>query len=157
MCKPLRLGRLFHQGEEKLFLTSVVEKGQLEDFGEDRETYLLQAQVDKRLDIRVTVIGDRCFATEIESQVDPESVVDWRHGGTDLAHSPHELPDEIAGLCLDLCAGYGLRFGAIDLALRPDGGYSFFEVNPNGQWAWIEQLTGAPLSSALADLLLSAC
>ncbi|MGH3800408.1 MAG: hypothetical protein ACRDTD_09805 [Pseudonocardiaceae bacterium] len=27
------------------------------------------------------------------------------------------------------------------------------ECNPNGQWAWIEDETGLPISSALADAL----
>ena len=35
-----------------------------------------------------------------------------------------------------------------------DDRFVFFEINPNGQWAWIEQLTGQPLSAALADELL---
>jgi len=157
VCKPLRLGRLLHRGEEKLFLTSRVSPAQLQDFPEGGETYLLQALVEKRADIRVTVVGEHCFAVEIDSQSDPDSLVDWRHGGTALHHAVHQLPDQISRLCVELCAGYGLCFGAIDLALRPDGGYTFFEVNPNGQWAWIEQLTGLPLSSALADLLLSPC
>ena len=157
VCKPLRLGRLLHGVEEKLFLTSRVSRAQLEDFPKSGETFLLQALVAKRADIRVTVIGERCFAVEIDSQRDADSAVDRRHGGTALDHAIHQLPDEISRQCVELCGGYGLRFGAIDLALRPDGGYTFFEVNPNGQWAWIEQLTGLPLSSALADLLLSPC
>jgi glutathione synthase/RimK-type ligase-like ATP-grasp enzyme len=157
VCKPLRLGRLIHEGEEKLFMTSRVGKEQLEEFPEAGETYLLQALIEKRADIRVTVIGERVFAVEIDSQCEEASRVDWRHGGTKLPHTPHELPDEVAGLCLSLCAAYALHFGAIDLALCPDGGYTFFEVNPNGQWAWIEQLTGQPLSAAIADLLLSQC
>lgn len=157
ICKPLRLGRLVHEGEEKLFLTSTVSRDQLDDLGEGRETYMLQELVEKHADIRVTVIGEKCFAVEIDSQSDPESLIDWRHGGTSLRHSLHRLPDEVSHLCRRLCDGYGLHFGAIDLALRPDGGYTFFEVNPNGQWAWIEQLTGLPLSSTLADLLLGPC
>jgi glutathione synthase/RimK-type ligase-like ATP-grasp enzyme len=157
ICKPLRLGRLMHEGEEKLFLTSRVGPDQLERFPESGETYLLQGLIDKRDDIRVTVIGQRCFAVAIDSQDDPDSVVDWRQGGTNLDHAVHRLPEEISQLCLELCRSYDLQFGAIDLALRPDGGYTFFEVNPNGQWAWIEQLTGLPLSDALADLLLSPC
>lgn len=48
---------------------------------------------------------------------------------------------------------YGLRFAAIDLARRTDGGYTFFELNPNGQWAWVEQMTGLPLRAALANEL----
>jgi hypothetical protein len=41
----------------------------------------------------------------------------------------------------------------VDLARRPDGSYTFFELNPNGQWAWIEQRTSVPLRAHLADLL----
>jgi len=48
---------------------------------------------------------------------------------------------------------YGLEFSAIDLARHIDGTYVFFELNPNGQWAWVEQLTGLPLRYRLADLL----
>lgn len=157
VCKPLRLGRVIHGGEEKLFMTSRIDPTLLGDLGEGRETYLLQQLVEKRSDIRVTVIDGRSFAVEIDSQSDSDSMVDWRRGGTALRHSVHRLPDEISDLCVALCESYGLRFGAIDLALRPDGGYAFFEINPNGQWAWIEQLTGQPLAAALADLLLGPC
>ena len=65
-----------------------------------------------------------------------------------------QLPEEIEEGCLALCRHYGLEFGAIDLAIGPDGAYTFFEINPNGQWAWLEQETGQPLRSRLADLLM---
>ena len=59
----------------------------------------------------------------------------------------------MAEKCLALTRSYGLAFGAIDLARVDDGLYTFFEINPNGQWAWIEQLTGQPLRQAMAGLL----
>jgi hypothetical protein len=31
----------------------------------------------------------------------------------------------------------------------------FLEINTNGQWGWIEEHTGLPLTSAMADLLTS--
>jgi len=48
----------------------------------------------------------------------------------------------------------GLCFGAIDLIVTPDDDHVFLEVNPNGQWLWIEELTGLPISHAIADLLM---
>jgi hypothetical protein len=39
------------------------------------------------------------------------------------------------------------------MVLTPDGRYVFLELNPNGQWAWIERETGMPLCEALVDLL----
>lgn len=119
------------------------------------EPYLFQALAPKRYDIRVTVIGDEVFAARIVSQVRPESMVDWRKARPGaLKHEVEDLPAAVAQRCVELCRHYGLAFGAIDLALRPDGGYTFFELNPNGQWAWVEQRTGLALRSRLADLLL---
>jgi glutathione synthase/RimK-type ligase-like ATP-grasp enzyme len=48
----------------------------------------------------------------------------------------------------------GLCFGAIDLILTPDGEYVFLEVNLNGQWAYIEDLLGLPISAAIAEMLI---
>ena len=48
----------------------------------------------------------------------------------------------------------GLRMSNIDMILTPDGEYVFLEANPNGQWAWIEDCTGFPLTTALVDELL---
>jgi glutathione synthase/RimK-type ligase-like ATP-grasp enzyme len=49
----------------------------------------------------------------------------------------------------------GLSYGAIDMILTPDGRYVFLEINPNGQYYWIEQMTGLPISDAVCDLLIA--
>jgi len=46
-----------------------------------------------------------------------------------------------------------LSFGAIDLLLTPTGEYVFLEINPNGQWYWLELITGIPLTNAMCDVL----
>lgn len=155
VCKPLWDGRVPSQpGEHKLFFTTLLESADAaSDIGP--EPYLFQALAPKRYDIRVTVIGDEAFAARIASQERQESTVDWRRARPGaLEHEVEQLPTDVSERCVELCRYYGLAFGAIDLALRPDGGYTFFELNPNGQWAWVEQRTGLPLRSRLADLLL---
>ena len=69
-------------------------------------------------------------------------------------HAVHALPKKIATACVDLTAALGLCFGAIDLLVTPDGRYVFLEINPNGQWAFIEEFTGLPISDAIAGLLV---
>lgn len=49
----------------------------------------------------------------------------------------------------------GSRFGVLDFLVTPAGEWYFLEINPNGQWAWIEQETGLPISSAIADALIT--
>jgi len=116
-----------------------------------------QAYVPKRVELRITVVGRQVFAAEIHSQATNHTRYDWRrydHGRT--PHFPHTLPGEIEARCLGLCELLGLRYGAIDMILTPDGRYVFLEINPNGQYLWIEQEIGSPISEAICDILMSA-
>ncbi|MEU8270714.1 MvdC/MvdD family ATP grasp protein [Sphaerisporangium sp. NPDC049002] len=120
------------------------------------EPAILQPYVPKAVELRVTVVGRQVFTAEIASQDSPRTRDDWRHYDFQRArHSVHNLPDDVALRCVDLVAALGLSFGAIDLILTPDGEYVFLEINPNGQWAWIEDLTGLPISDAIADWLMA--
>jgi len=113
-----------------------------------------QEFVDKASDIRVTVVAGDVFAAEILSQEHESSRIDWR--ATDdphLAHRIHELPYEIADLCRKLVTRLGLNFGAIDLVLKSDGSYVFLEINPNGEWVWLQDQLGFPISERIAQWL----
>jgi len=159
VCKSLHDARVPRgDGEDHgLFYTTLVTLDDLSPTsGFGAEPYLLQALVDKSYDLRVTVIGDHAYACRINSQDWPEARIDWRLGdAARMAHAVDPLERDVAERCVALTRSYGLRFSAIDLARRIDGGCSFFELNANGQWAWVEQLTGLPLASRLADELLA--
>lgn len=115
---------------------------------------IVQHEVPKRADLRVTVVDDQVFAVAIDSQTTTETQVDWRRGADpSLKHERVALPEGMAERCRALTRKLDLRFGAIDLVHRTDGGYSFLEINPNGQWAWIEQRTGVPIAAAIVDAL----
>jgi glutathione synthase/RimK-type ligase-like ATP-grasp enzyme len=114
----------------------------------------LQEFVRKKMDIRVTVIGDRLFAVGIESADYEPAQIDFRHAEVyDLAHRAVELPEPLKAACMSLVRGLGLQFGALDLLLTPQGDYAFLEINPNGQWLWLEEMAGVPLTQAMCDLL----
>jgi hypothetical protein len=152
VCKPLQDGQVRTAGS-CVFYTSRLERDHIDQLA--HEPYLFQSLVPKRYDVRVTVIGTHVFAARIESQRHPSTSVDWRRGSPGTLHyGVEDLPVALSAACRQLVSGYGLQFGAIDLARRRDGGYTFFEINPNGQWAFVEQRTGLPLRRHLADLLL---
>jgi hypothetical protein len=65
----------------------------------------------------------------------------------------HTFDQKLEERCLALPKSFGLRFSAIDLVVRPDREVVFLELNPNGQWGWIEEVTGLPIIHAIADLL----
>ena len=60
--------------------------------------------------------------------------------------------EALAGPCRALLRHYGLHYGAIDLVLTPASEYYFLEINPSGQFSWLEGLTRIPLFDTLADL-----
>ncbi len=156
--KPLRRGRLVRDQKVSLIYTNPVAPTEAEELS--RVIYtpsLFQRYVPKRVEIRVTVIGTKVFAVEIHSQDRADTHHDWRRGDTSkLLHKLHSLPSDVETKCLALVRALGLAFGAIDLVLTPGNEYVFLEINPNGQWAWIQQLCPEiPLRESLADLLIN--
>ena len=154
ICKPLEEGRLAFDDPEQLFFTSRLDltpEDALVDFGP--EPYLFQEQIPKEYDLRVTVIGSRVFGTRIDSQETELGRTDWRAAGLEAFHRTEDFRRAFRKRALHFAAHTVFNFGAIDFGRTPSGEYVFFEINPNGQWAWIEQLTGQPMASTLADLL----
>lgn len=116
---------------------------------------IFQAYVDKQFEIRVTVVGKQAFAAQIDSQAARHSKHDWRRYDHGFARqTPHVLPEDVAGLCVRLVEELGLNFGAIDLVLTPGTEYVFLEINPNGQYLWVEYATGLPISEAVCEELI---
>ncbi len=117
-----------------------------------------QEYIRKKSEIRVTIVGDRIFATEICSQQYSLTSVDWRRQmylAIKPLHRIFNLPKEIEDKCFKLVNNLDLGFGAIDLILTPEDEFYFLEINPNGQFEWIEILTGQPISRAIAERLIA--
>jgi hypothetical protein len=117
---------------------------------------IFQAYVPKRVELRITVVGGKAFAAEIHSQQTNHTRYDWRrYDISETPHYPHELPPDVQERCVRLVEKLELNYGAIDMILTPDGRYVFIEINPNGQYLWIEEQTGLPISDAICDFLIS--
>jgi hypothetical protein len=112
---------------------------------------LAQAVIAPKLDLRVTVLGDRVWAVAVEADgVGVEG--DWRLRKKDqLAYPAFMLPAEVAERCVALVAQMGLVYGAIDLALR-EGRFVFIEINPTGEWGWLDT-PDRPIAAAIAQAL----
>lgn len=115
--------------------------------------HLFQERIDKMFDLRVIVVGDLVFAVKIEPQVEGAKL-DWRVAKNNKLESCR-LPDEVRDKCLQLMKELGLVYAAFDLALTPDGEYVFFELNPQGQFLWLEEALNLPIAAALATLLVN--
>ena len=100
------------------------------------------------------MVENQIFCAAIHSQDSEQTSTDWRRSPNELNYSVFNLPDDVKSMCLKVVHNLGLTFGAIDMVLTPDDEYVFLEINPNGQWGWIERETGLPIREAIADTLV---
>ncbi len=112
---------------------------------------IFQRHIAAVADLRVTIIGDEVFAAAVDAR-DLAYDVDVRMN-LEAKHVPHDLPDDISAKLRALMRRLGLVYGAIDLRLTEDGRYVFLEINPAGQFLYVEQQTGQPIAAALAARL----
>ncbi|MGU3291499.1 MvdC/MvdD family ATP grasp protein [Williamsia sp. M5A3_1d] len=113
----------------------------------------VQEYIDKSADLRVVCVGREVFACRIDSQVDDLTRLDFRIGTKRLSHEIIDLPDQLIVKIQMFLERLNIEFGCFDFLEDGDREPYFLECNPNGQWLWIEQQTGAPISSAVAKHL----
>ena len=109
---------------------------------------IFQQRVAAVADLRVTIIGDEVFAAAVDVR-DLAYDVDVRMN-LNANYVAHELPDDVADKLRAMMRRLGLVYGAIDLRLTAEGRYVFLEINPAGQFLYIEQATGQQITAALA-------
>ena len=112
---------------------------------------MFQEQIFGPADIRATVVGDEIFAARIATE-EGRAGVDSRLD-LDAPYELHLLPDPVARALRDTMARLGLVYGTVDMKIDRDGDYVFLEINPQGQFLYVEILTGMPIGAALARLL----
>lgn len=113
---------------------------------------IFQEFIPASVDVRVTIIGDHVFPAAIRSQ-ETRYPHDFRMDLESAQIEPHQLPAEVTVGLQTLMASFGLVYGAMDLRLTPDGDYVFLEVNPSGQWLFVELRTGQPITATMAGYL----
>lgn len=117
---------------------------------------LFQRYIPKLYELRSTVVGDQVFTSEIHSQDLETTKVDWRKYKLENPppHKIHKLPEKVEQALVEMTKQLGLQFGAVDLIYTPDGQYYLLELNANGQWGWVQFMTGLPIKEAIADRLI---
>jgi hypothetical protein len=116
---------------------------------------IFQERVQAEADVRVTLVGSAVFAAEIDFPRG-RPALDWRVAFHRARLRPVRLPRPVEAKLRRLVRQLGLAFATLDLRRRADGEHVFLEVNPSGEWLFIEDGAGHPISEALADLLAGA-
>jgi glutathione synthase/RimK-type ligase-like ATP-grasp enzyme len=113
---------------------------------------IFQEYVPVEADVRVTVVGDALFPAAIDAR-GTDYEVDFRMSLGQARTVATELPGDVAARIRALMQRLGLAYGAIDLRRTPSGEHVFLEVNTAGEFLFVEERTGQPISRALAGWL----
>jgi hypothetical protein len=117
---------------------------------------IYQTLVAKKADVRITFFGSSYYAVRIRSQQSSSGALDFR--SDILFESPMErmeLNGALLDRCMQLSSSLGLLHGSYDFIERPDGSFTFLEVNEMGQFLWLEEcIPELPLLSAFAAFSL---
>lgn len=148
--KPLiALGVSDEQGY-RLPLTTTLPKGHSLDSVVLAPT-IFQPYIHKMAELRCVVIGEKIFSARINSQASEDTRKDWRGGDSQL--ELFSLPEHVEAAIHRLMDSFEINFASLDMILTPEGEFVFLEINPNGQWLWLEEELGLPLVATMADLL----
>lgn len=157
VAKMMSSFAVYEDGQERVVFTNPLSRADLDDLtGLDLCPMTFQERLEKEVELRVTVVGRRVFTAAVESRRLERAREDWRREGVALmdAWTPWELPAEAEAGLHALMDRLGLNYGAADFVVTPGGRCVFLEVNPSGEFFWLERNPGFPVSDALADVLL---
>lgn len=158
ITKPMATGYVKRPDDQmdSLIYTNVVSAdhlSHLDDLGTCPT--LFQELIEKRSDVRINILDYTVHAVElIAKEADGAQRCDIRRNNMDdVAYRPIAIPRPIQEKLMALLVQYNLRFAAIDMAITVDGQWYFFEINPNGQWAWLDLVAGTNIADAFVDVL----
>jgi MvdD family ATP-grasp ribosomal peptide maturase len=157
VTKMLSSFAVYQEGRELVVFTNPVKSEDLADLSGLRLCPMtFQEMIPKALELRTTVVGRRIMSASVNSQASERAAHDWRRDGLRIIKDwqPYDLPREVEEKILRLMDSFSLNYGAIDISVTPDGRHVFLEINPVGEFFWLERYSGLPIADAIADVLL---
>jgi glutathione synthase/RimK-type ligase-like ATP-grasp enzyme len=160
IVKPMSTGYVERPDEscDTLVYTNRVQKNQLDDLADLVNCpTLFQQFIQKKSDVRITVVDDEIHAVELlaSDEFGNQRCDIRRNNMVDVSYQAISLPPTVHQSIRDLMRHYQLRFGAIDMAITPNGEWVFFEINPNGQWAWLDLTAGTSIAESFISAFTS--
>lgn len=116
-----------------------------------------QEYIEKKYELRIFYLKGEFFCMAIFSQQNEKTRLDFRNYDMEKPNRnvPFNLPKEIEYKLDKLMQAIDMDCGSIDMIYTPTGEYVFLEVNPVGQYQWVERYCNYPLSKRIAEILTS--
>ncbi len=134
VVKSLTLGRV---ADKSVLYATRVDEGDLDP----SFPWFMNDYVDAPFDVTAVYVRGNLFAFEFPRHRFADRSIDWRavslEDGADWR--THALPNAVVDASRTLMSRLGLAYGRFDFLLTGEGDYVFLEVNPNGEWGWLDK------------------
>lgn len=154
VAKALSLPLIEKREQDYFIFTNIIDA--VDDIPEDEfniSPTIFQELLMKKIDYRVTIVGENCFSVKVIRESNKGVPTDWRLLKKGIRFMSCEIPSDIEKKCVKIVKEFGLVFGAIDL-VKTSNGFYFLEINPNGEWAWLQKEAKLPIAEAIVDTLI---
>ena len=156
VCKPLSSGAIDDAAGHHVIYSSAVKETDLEQTELlARCPTLFQERIEKQFDVRITCVDGHLVAVGMlaKTEAGKQRLDIRRNNMADVTHGQVDIPSAVRESLCEYVASYDLRFAAIDMAVNLEGDWIFFEINPNGQWAWLDQSGASDIASLMVTAL----
>lgn len=145
----------FFVDEQEMFTyTNIVSGEEIQESNLKLAPVFIQQYVYPKIDIRVTIIGETIFAVKILDENKEGINYDWRKQEKEaLIYEQLKLPYKIKSQLFNLMDKLKLNYGGVDL-IKSDGDYYFIEINPTGEWGWLNPIYDMGISDAIINFMV---
>jgi hypothetical protein len=114
---------------------------------------LLQRRVEKKCDVRITIVDQALHAIALiaPDESGAQRLDIRREMMAGVTYTALSVPAAVETALRRYVASYQLRFAAIDMVLDEDDQWIFLELNPNGQWAWLDQCGASDIGTSFIN------
>lgn len=115
---------------------------------------ILQKRLYKKSEIRVTIIDKDIFAAELVCEMIPACQEDiHRYGISRIPKKIVKLDSRTEKACLKIMSKFDLKYCTFDFILDKNDELFFLEINPTGDWYWIEHETKMPITDTMVSYI----
>lgn len=135
--------------------TQEISKNDLRDNDLFISPSIFQEKVTASYELRVVVIGRTIFAFMVIPKRKRKFLDIRAHGVENLEYTSVGISKDLSQKICKILDYFQLPFSSMDLLVDEFGKEYFIDLNPNGQWLWLEMATGTVMSDLFVEMLIN--
>ena len=157
IAKVLHHHEIIHKEYSYRFPTSMVSADSLSNAsGLKYAPLILQDRIASREEIRITVVKNKVFPIRITITKNKGKYSDLHKIEERFLNFEHfTIEKNLEKMCIKLNKQMGLLLSSIDLMVDKKGELYFLEINPIGDWNWLEKHVDLPITDSVSALILN--